>query len=298
MDLATFLAVDTETVAAQVQAAGHSCWSIAMGGTRRAYLAEGGSMADAAGMEAYFQWAEASQRAVYEQLFALGIETVILVGRVPADRGPAYSAFMRRIMQRLVSGEQRIASYQKLGLRVRVAGNLAQLAGAIGVADLAQHYAEVADQTAHATGSTLIYLFRGGWYDPASEEAQIGYQVGTQLQRAPTRAELVQAFYGGPVAPLSAYVGSGRPRTGLLRPPFLCGAEELYWSHGPLMRLNEADWRRILFDQLYTRQTAGGRSYPEDEQSRAAICEALRTQDGRILGLGRLHPLGFWVAEP
>jgi hypothetical protein len=297
MDLSTFLEYEPEIVAEHVRAAGQSCWAIAMGGTRRAYLAQGGSFADASGMEHYFRWAEATQRAVYEQLFALGIETIILVGRVPADRGPAYAAFMRAIMQRLVCGEERCASYQRLRARVRVAGDTAQVARAVGVGDLAEQMQGIVDQTAQATGPSLIYLFRGSWYDPASEEAQIGYSVGSQLQRMPTRDELVASFYGGPVAPLSVYVGSGRPRTGMLRPPFLCGNEDLYWAQGPLMRLSTQDWRRLIFDHVYARRTTGGRSYAEDDASRAALRATIETQDGRILGLGSMHPLGFWVAE-
>ncbi|MDZ4721138.1 MAG: hypothetical protein SH847_21975 [Roseiflexaceae bacterium] len=298
MDLAAFLECEAGMVAQQIQASGRSCWAVAMGGTRRAYLAEGGSFADAAGMEGYFRWAEATQRAVYEQLFTLGIETIILVGRIPADRGPAYAAFMRAIMQRLVCGDERRASYTRLQARVRIAGDIAQIARTVGVAELADEYNGIVAETAHASGPLLIYLFRGSWYDPASEEAQIGYQVGSRLQRIPTRDELVDAFYGGPVTALSAYVGSGRPRTGILRPPFVCGSEDLYWAHGPLMRLNEQDWRRMIFDHLYSRRTTGGRSYPEDDQARAALRTALEVQDGRVLGLGHTHPLGFWVAEP
>lgn len=297
MDLQEFLELDPSAVATQVRAAAPSCWAVAMGGTRRAYLAEGGTLSGAAGMEGYFRWAEATQRAVYEQLFELGIETIILVGRVPADRGPAYAAFVRGILHRLVCGEERRESYARLRLRVRVAGDLTQLASAVGAPDLPGQFQELAETTAMADGPLLVYLFRGGWYDPASEEARIGYTVGMRLGRAPTRAELVDAFYGGPVAPLTVYIGSGRPRIGMLRPPLLCGSEDLYWAHGPLMRLTPRDWRRVLFDSLYTRRTAGGRSYPEDAEARAAIRGALEAQDGHILGVGRLHALGFWIAD-
>ena len=37
------------------------CWAIALGGTRRAYIAEGGVLESAADLDAYFEWVEAAQ---------------------------------------------------------------------------------------------------------------------------------------------------------------------------------------------------------------------------------------------
>jgi hypothetical protein len=84
---------------------------------------------------------------------------------------------------------------------------------------------------------------------------------------------------------------------GVLRPPYLWGAEDLYWSHGPLMRLRDRDWRRIIYDHLWARRTQGSRTYTSDETTRAMIAEALAAQDGLVSGLGSRHQLGFWVAD-
>lgn len=297
MDRGQFLALETHDLAEYTRQHGPVCWALAMGGTRRAYLAQGGRLAGIADLEDYFQWAEHAQRSIYERLFQYGISTLILVGRVPADRGPGYSMFVRGILERLVCGPQRMASYAEGQLRVRVAGDTAALAQALDLPELPKHYATLQQETAANSGPLLIYLFRGSWYDHAAEEARYGYTLGQQYGRPPTSQELINAFYGGPVEPLTAYIGSGRPRLGMLRPPFIYGSEELYWSHGPFMRLQDADWRRILYDQIYTRRTRGDRSYSDDRQQRHMIQQVLEHQDGRVLGLGSQHELGFWMPE-
>lgn len=296
-DLITFQGLSEAAVAEQVRAAGRSCWALAMGGTRRAYLAQGGVLAEPADLDGYYHWAEAAQRAVFERLYGYGVESIILIGRIPVDRGAAYAAFLRETLQRLVGNAARRECYQRLQLRVRVAGDFEQIAAAVDAPDLRALFTELISTTAQASGPTLTYLFRGAWHDPAAEEAQFGYQLGMQLGRAPTRAELVQAYYGEPLPPLSVYVGSGRPRIGMLRPPYLCGSEDLYWAHGPLMRLDDAAWRRVIYDHLWARRTTGGRNYASDDHTLLTIRNALLAQDGHIIGVGRSHELGFWVAE-
>jgi hypothetical protein len=295
--LEAFLQLSDDAVAEQVRATGSSSWAVAMGGTRRAYLADGGKLSGPADLEAYYHWAEASQRAVFERLFRYGVSTVMVIGRISSDRGSAYSAFIRDALLDLMGNPVRRASYKNLGLRVSFAGDLEQLGAAIGAPTFPTLCRELIESTATAIGPTLVYLYRGTWYDPASEEAELGYLLGQSLGRAPVRDELVRAYYHTPISPLSVYVGSGRPRIGLLRPPFISGNEDLYWAHGPLMRLDDAGWRRIVYDHLWTRKTAGNRDYPTDAQSQDAIVTTLREQDGRVIGLGKSHPLGFWIAD-
>ncbi len=297
VDLATFQSLSETAIAKQVCEAGHSCWALAMGGTRRAYLAQGGILAAPSDLDGYYHWAEAAQREVFERLYRYGVESIVLIGRIPADRGAIYAAFLRETLQRLVGNAARRECYQRLQLRVRVAGAFDQIAAAVDAPDLPALFTELVETTAHASGPILTYLFRGSWHDPATEEAQYGYQLGMQLGHAPTRAELIQAYYAEPIPPLSVYVGSGRPRIGMLRPPFLCGNEDLYWSHGPLMRLDDHAWRRVIYDHLWARRTTGGRNYAADDHTLLTIRNALSAQDGRIIGIGRNHELGFWVAE-
>jgi hypothetical protein len=296
MDASRFLAQSDAELAAELQEHGEPCWAIAMGGTRRAYIAAGGTLAGMSDLPAYFAWSEAAQCAVIDRLIRLGVRTLIAVVRLPDDRGPNYRALAREALRALGTSPVRRELYQQHQLSVRVAGDHGALACALDAPEVVDHFSMLAKETAHADGARLVYLFRGPWIDMAAEEAMVGYQLGTQLGRPPSRAELIRAYYGDELPPLSVYVGSGRPQLGQLRPPFLGGAEDCYWAQPPLMRLTAKDWRRIIFDHLFARRTDSARRYPTDGESREMLVRALTEMDGQIVGLGVRHPLGFWAA--
>jgi|GEM_PF-1500692 len=296
-DLKTFLTFDDAAVAAQLQAARHPCWAVALGGTRRAYLAEGGVIGSHADLDRYFLWVEAAQRKVLEQLFGLGVKTIIAVCRLPQDRGADYQAFAQQAIQSLVEGDARRAFYDAYELKVQVAGDVRQLATAVTSPDLLERFHNLAATTATAGGAQLIYLFRGAWVEPATEEALLGYRVGQQLGHAPSRDDLLRAYYGTDVPPLTVYVGSGRPQLTYLRPPLLGGAEDLYWAQPSPINLTPSDWRRIIYDHLWQRRTHSVREYPADSEHRESLAALLTQQVGHIIGVGTQHALGFWMPE-
>jgi hypothetical protein len=295
MDEQSFLALSDTEIAARLRADRPPCWAVALGGTRRAYLAQGGVLATATDLDAYFVWVDAAQRQVLAQLYALGVETVIAVGRVAHDRGLIYQQASLQPLRALVDSPERRAFYNQHQLRVSVAGDLNGLSDALAAPDLAVRYGQLAKETASNTGPRLLYLFRGSWIDTAAEETHWGYRVGTRLGRSPTGAEVIQAYYGAQVPQLTIYIGSGRPRIAQLRPPFLTGAEDLYWSVASPIRLTRDDWCRLIFDHLWTRRTHSMRNYPADRQRELATTLAI--QDGQIIGLGTRHALGFWMPE-
>jgi hypothetical protein len=292
----TFLALDDSAVAAQLQQAGEPVWAVAMGATRRAYIAQGGVLASSADLQAYVRWAEAAQRAVMGHVYDLGVRTLIAAMRIAPDRGGPYRAVVAQGLRSLIDSVERRAFYQQRGLHVGFAGNLEAIGEALDDRTFAEQASQVGREDP-AGRARLIYLLRGPWDAPGTDEAQLGYQLGQKLGRAPTRAELVEAFYSHPVGWLRVYVGSGRPLLGLLRPPFISATEDCYWSQAPLPRLRQADWRRIAYDHIWERRTAGARAYPADAQGRAALRGAIESYDGVILGVGTRHQLGFWQAE-
>jgi hypothetical protein len=166
----------------------------------------------------------------------------------------------------------------------------------LGLPSLSTRWQELRQRTANAAGPQLIYLFRGTWSDAATEEAGWGWKLGMALGRAPTRDELVAAYYGAVLPPLAVYLGSGRPQIGQLRPPFLGGQEDCYWSAAPLQLLQAEDWRAIADDHTTARRTSSGRTYPSNAQERLAA--VLLAQRGHILGIGQRHPeFGFWTPQ-
>jgi hypothetical protein len=270
------------------------CWALALGGTRRAYIAQGGTLRSADDLDAYFRWVEAEQLNLLDRLYALGISTILTVGRLPHDRGASYSLFARRAVGAVLDSPNRRAFYARRDLRVAVAGDPGELATAIDDSTVVDRCAALHNETSHGRGGQLIYLFRGSWADGA-EEARWGYRIGRTLGRVPTTADLIAGYYGMPVPPLTVYIGSGRTRIAHLRPPFLGGGEDCYWSANCPLRLSGDDWARILEDHLHARRTVSARDYPADPVARQSLATAISALDHHILGLGRLHSLGFWA---
>src|SRR6266540_5417800 len=261
MEWLNFVRLSDADIAIQLHAAQAPCWAIASGGTRRAYLAQGGRLAHPSDLSDYFGWLERAQRAMFNQLFDLGVTTIIATEHVPLDRGPDYIALARSAIQAVVNGPDRQHWYTTRRLRVIVAGDVEQLAGLLATPEIADDWQHLAVTTARADGPTLVYLFRGDWIDVATEEAAWGYRLGLKLGHEPAREDLVRAFYGTVLPRLTIYLGSGRPHLRHLRPPFITGHEDCYWSAGPLLRLSPAGVRRIIYDHLWHRPTIGNRSY-------------------------------------
>jgi len=295
MEWSTFVQLPAATIATQLRTAGGACWAVAGGGTRRAYLAQGGRLAQPSVYPAYFRWLEATQRAVFDYLFDLGVTTVLATEHIPLNRGPMYQAHAREALASVVSGPLRQAWYAQRHLRVLIAGDLTALAMYLDAPQVMAAWQHLMATTAQADGPTLVYLFRGDWIDVATEEAGLGYQLGQQLGHAPTRDELVQTFYGAVLPPLTVYVGSGRPHLRHLRPPFLSGMEDCYWCHNPLVRLSATGWRRIIYDHLWNRRTAGNRTYADDTTAQAALETVVTAHADAVLGIGYRHAAGFWM---
>lgn len=297
MDLSTFLSFDNKQIATLLHNAGSTCWAIALGGTRRAYLAQHGKLTDKSDVASYFQWLEKQQRQIFNQLYDMGVKIIIDISYVPTNRGNCYQSYAKRTIQGLVHSDNRRRWYNQRQLRVRAIGDMITLGRALDIPSLPIDFQRLTEETQTRYGPRLIYFFRGDWTNMATEEAHLGYQLGTQLGRAPTQAELTQAFYGEDIPKLSFYIGSGRPRLDVFRPPFISGSEDCYWSATSPVQLTLNDWRKIIYDHLYLRTTKGNREYFLDETSQRELTLAAQTLNGYILGIGQKHKLGFWMPE-
>jgi hypothetical protein len=295
MEWPAFGALPDSAVAAHLQAARPPCWAVAGGGTRRAYLAQGGQLAHPTDLPHYLRWLEGEHRALLERLFDLGVTTLISTEHVPLDRGTTYLRYAVEGLRAAVDGPERRNWYAGRDIRVAIAGDVSLLATHLATPEIVDEWQRLVAETTQASGPTLIYLFRGDWIEAATEEAHIGYDLGIHLGRMPTRDELVHRFYGCPVPPLTVYLGSGRPHLRHLRPPFLGGYEDCYWSYNPLLQLSSRGIRRVIYDHLWNRRTIGSRSYADDAGARAALTTSLSAQADRVLGIGHKNALGFWL---
>jgi hypothetical protein len=109
-----------------------------------------------------------------------------------------------------------------------------------------------------------------------------------------SRADAILALYGEAVPPIRMCLAFGKPMVAPdLFPPLLMDDVQCYWSQQAGYSLTEQQFRRIVYDYAYLRQT-----WQEDktERAKAAMAHQEIWERETIVGLGkRLGP--FWYPD-
>ena len=109
-----------------------------------------------------------------------------------------------------------------------------------------------------------------------------------------SRAEAIVALYGEDVPPITLCLAFGKPMVAPdLFPPLLMESVQCYWSQQAGYSLTEQQFRRILYDYAFLRQTW---QKDKSERARAAMAHQETWEREMIVGLGkRLGP--FWYPD-
>jgi tuberculosinol/isotuberculosinol synthase len=141
-----------------------------------------------------------------------------------------------------------------------------------------------------ASGPRLyIGLFAGTVYE---QIARLSVEFHSIHGRVPTNDELIQLYYGYPLAPARIFIGFG-PLASYDYPLLNDGHTDLYFLHAPTPYMDTTQLRSILFDHLYIR------SRPEpsyDEWSPADknyVRHYYHSNQDHIIGVGQLVG-GVW----
>jgi len=109
-----------------------------------------------------------------------------------------------------------------------------------------------------------------------------------------TRADLIRALYREEVPPIRLCLSFGKPTISPdLFPPLLMDEVQCYWSQQVGTDLTEQQFRKVLYDYAYLRQT-----WRKDKSARAkeAMAQRKTWEQELIIGLGkRLGP--FWYPD-
>ena len=145
-------------------------------------------------------------------------------------------------------------------------------------------------RTAHYRQHRLF--FGVGAHDPTETVAQIAVQCYQTQGHLPDKRQIVEAYYGEYVEPLSFCIGF-EPMAMFDLPLVASGMEDLYFTVSPSLYLDDYTLRAILYDHLYTRRTKD--NYPTltaDDWS--AIGSFYRLNRRHVLGIGRQGAQGCW----
>lgn len=103
--------------------------------------------------------------------------------------------------------------------------------------------------------------------------------------------EAIELLYGRYIPPAKLYLDFGKLIISPdIVPPFLKGVMDCYWTQQPGYRLTEENFRKILYDSLYTRKT-----WKDDKRGRAIEAVNYREywEGDKVVGLGkRIGP--YW----
>ena len=268
-------------------------------GTRRWYLIEQLQRGTLPATEAdylrdYITRSAENHRHLYRLLFEHGIHTILtsLFGLSLLERGHFYAQVgLNQGLAQLATPEFR-AFYRELGIRVRFYGDYRRVLPQIGYGHLTDLLEGVMADTAHHDQRVLFYGVCAD--DPVDTVAQLAVQHYQEHGVVPTRAQLIELYYGEPVAPLDLFIGFDEPH--VFDVPLLAtGNEDIYFTVNPSPYLDETELRLILYDHLYARpvpETDYTDLTPEAWRALQAFYEANRHT---VLGVGRKHVLsGVW----
>jgi hypothetical protein len=300
MERERFFNLTTPDVAALVRAARPrlSC-GLPINGSRRWYALE--RLAQPAADEAtdrlqdYIDTTIPQQIAVHRMLYAHGVHTIVypLFGGDLLGRGEAYVRAMMGALARIFSDPRLRAFYDEYDVQVRVYGDYARALSALAHGELAGQYDELMAATAGHATCRLLY---GLWAEDAADAcAAASVDFFRREGRAPTRAELVRAYYGTDVEWLDCFVGFERPV--VFDVPLLLGPETaLYFTLTPSLGLDERTWRTLLYDLLYVRAAPDPDGLQLDAGALLALQAYYAAHAGEVLGAGTIDPqLGVWV---
>lgn len=265
--LEAFLAASPEVVAQAAPAA----MVYSPGGTRRQAAFNGLSPWS----DAYFRWARQATIGCCDLIFQNGVRHLFSPTLTPGNFAEA-NVYRSRLLQWAewgVAGSEALNDYARHGWRVRLIGS-----------EYVPELQEAAARLMAATPATSAHTL---WWTimPTPEAAWQSLLHAAQQSKAVTRAELMRALYGEEIPLITLYLAFGKPLLSFgILPPLLLGDVQCYWSQQPGYSLTTDQFRAILHDFAFLRQT-----WAQDKTGRAEAAAPYQAvwQRPLILGLGQ-----------
>lgn len=274
ISLPEFLTLPIDTV----RSISPSTMILTTGGTRRSAVMHGVS---SRGSE-YARWTLSRMIECFEMIFSHGVDHLITTALAATNFREQTPGFRDKIVEwtlATIAGTDMFNVYKDNNWRVRAIG----AKNWSGLEMLDHHLREA---TVSCSGPTIWYVFSTGsedcWRDTI--EASRGTDVVT-------REDVVHSLLGEVIPPATLYVGFGKPQfISSLIPAALLGDAECYWRQSLGFEFPEQDFRKILYDFAFVRDT-----WRLDKRGRED--EFLELADSwnaqKIVGIGsRLGP--FW----
>jgi hypothetical protein len=254
----------------------------AAAGTRRSAALAG----CAASGDEYARWSHGRMLAVLEMIYAHHVQHVFTIPATPGQFAEVgeYRGSLVRWIEWGVAGDEALAAYARLGWRVRLVS--------FGVPELSD-----ANRRLEGLPTAGCLQAKTLWYIVVADSDALWGQLlaAAAAAGATTRAAAAAALYGETPPDIDLFLGFGKPVVAPeLLPPLLHDKVNCYWTQRPGYRLEEEEFRTILYDHAILRATWQA---DKSERAAASLHQRRAWEQGPVLGLGmRLGP--YWYPQP
>ncbi len=312
MDPDAFRQLPVEEVARLVRAAGPQVCVFPINGTRRWFLLEHlldhpdqpkdhadqiSEMDDPANLwERYLEISGQGHIDLYKMIFAHGVDTLLSpeFGSELFSRGNDYIRLAATGLAHLAGHPDFIKFYDEWQVRVRFYGNYRRMFSGTPYAYLIDAFDSLTQRTIN---HTKHHLFYGVFNEEANQRiAELSIAYFQQHGRAPSSQELIELYYGEPVAPVSLFIGFEK-FWAYDMPLISTGSEDLYFTVAPSLYMTPSQFRLILYDHLFARYTPEPDYENLSQQAWKRMKIYYQTNAENVQGIGFIKD-GIWYPRP
>jgi hypothetical protein len=303
-DLAWFQGLSTPEVASMVRERGPETVVFAAGGTTRWFILNhlNGWPRDMSYWREYAQQGGERFLSIARMFFDHGVRVLFTHAIVPGQLEGKGKGYMPKAlttgMKRLAGSPEFLRFYTEYGVRARFFGDYRQALEGSEYEEILALFDELEEQT-KANDRHLIYWGFSTRKDQSAPILELAIQYYQDHRRVPSREQLVELYYGEPIAPVGVFIGFNRPKDLGLMPPLLGGQSDLYFTVGLSYDFSQQQFRSVLYDHLYARR-GQHRDYAQLPQDAFAEMQAFyRLNRQQIVGIGRYYePGAIWYPLP
>lgn len=296
MKLSSFFQMTAPEIAQLMRADGPKVCACPINGTRRWFILEHASQIEAENEARYLRIMLGKYIEIFNLLFSHGVDTILtpIFGPDLLTRGDAYMEMAVQGMKDLVTDEEFRAFVKANQVRVRFYGDYVRYFQGTRFEFLLDLFQQLTAETLHFSRYRLFWGVVGN--DATEQVAQMGAEYYMREKRFPARREIIEAYYGEFVAPVSLFIGYDK-FSAFDMPLLATGQEDLYFMTSPTPYLTERQLRLILFDHLYSRK--GEPDYAEfTPQDWARMRHFYQTNQENTMGIGlNLHGVWYPLAQ-
>lgn len=285
MELAEFVNLTNIDIVQHVRGSGPKVCVCPINGTRRWFTLEHADTNYENIESGYLDTVAKGYVDLFKLFFDHGIETLLVpsFGLDLLERGEEYMQIAAEGFNRLATHPLFLEFYEDYQIQARFYGDYQKHFQDTPYAYLIDQFDLITNKTGKNKKGTLFFgLFA---HDASERVAQIGIQFYQEHNRAPSRKEIIEAYYGIHVDDVDIFIGFDK-FSAFDMPLVAVGSEDLYFTVSPTLYLTQTQLRTILYDHIYSRKDVDEQYSEMDADDWVRMRKFYDVHQGKTLGVG------------